>query len=276
MELERRHGFRSGFYFIPEGEYRVSHESRQEIIDRGFEVGVHDLHHDGRLYSSRRGFVQKAVKINGYLKDWEAAGFRSGFMLHNLEWLKDLNVLYEASTFDTDPFEPQPDGVGTIFPFWVSRHDGQRSNRKEGPSHDSPKGSAAPKAGIGAADSPRPGYIELPYTLAQDSTLFLIFGERGPDIWVQKLDWIAHHGGMALVNVHPDYIRFEGEPASMSTFSVEIYDRFLQYVGERFADSFWHALPKDVAAFARKVFCAPDQAIHAEDFQTRSTSRRCA
>ena len=42
-------------------------------------------------------------------------------MLHNLEWFHDLNVKYDSSTFDTDPFEPQPDGVGTIFPFWVPR-----------------------------------------------------------------------------------------------------------------------------------------------------------
>ena len=32
-----------------------------------------------------------------------------------------LNIAYDASTFDTDPFEPQPDGVNTIFPFWVPR-----------------------------------------------------------------------------------------------------------------------------------------------------------
>ncbi len=42
-------------------------------------------------------------------------------MLRNLDWLHDLDVQYDASTFDTDPFEPQPDGRHTMFPFRVPR-----------------------------------------------------------------------------------------------------------------------------------------------------------
>ena len=49
-------------------------------------------------------FAEKAERINEYLKNWGAVGFRSGFMLHNLDWLGDLNALYDASTFDTDVF----------------------------------------------------------------------------------------------------------------------------------------------------------------------------
>ena len=45
-------------------------------------------------------------------------------MLHNFDWLCDLNIHYDASSFDTDPFEPQPDSVNTIFPFWVDRRNG--------------------------------------------------------------------------------------------------------------------------------------------------------
>lgn len=40
---------------------------------------------------------------------------------HNLEWIGELDIEYDLSTFDTDPFMPQPDGVGTIFPFLVER-----------------------------------------------------------------------------------------------------------------------------------------------------------
>ena len=55
------------------------------------------------------------------------------------------------------------------------------------------------------------GYIELPYTLAQDSTLFILLQEQSAEIWRRKLDWVAEHGGMALVNVHPDYLTFKGK-----------------------------------------------------------------
>ncbi len=134
MQLEKELGFRSSFNFIPEGEYAVSRELRGELAQNGFEVGVHDLHHDGMLYRSREDFSENARWINHYLKEWGAVGFRSGFMLRNLDWLHELNIQYDASTFDTDPFEPQPDGAGTIFPFWVpagpagsSKFDVQRS-----------------------------------------------------------------------------------------------------------------------------------------------------
>src|ERR1700745_1790721 len=121
MQLEMELGFRSSFNFVPEGDYRVPGELREELTDDGFEVGIHDLKHDGHLVASHRGFKRRAVRINTYAREWGASGFRSGFMLRNLDWLHDLDVQYDASTFDTDPFEPQPDGCHTIFPFWVPR-----------------------------------------------------------------------------------------------------------------------------------------------------------
>ena len=120
-ELEMELGFRSSFNFTPEGPYSVPPALRSWLVDRGFEVGVHDLNHDGHLFSSRESFRLKAQRINHYLEEWNAVGFRSGYMLRNLDWIHDLNIAYDACTFDTDPFEPQPDGVNTIFPFWVPR-----------------------------------------------------------------------------------------------------------------------------------------------------------
>jgi len=212
-------GFRSSFNFVPEGKYEVSHSLRSFLADNGFEVGVHDLHHDGTLYRSKADFSAGAVRINQHLEHWKAVGFRSAFMRHDLEWLKELNVLYDASTFDTDPFEPQPDAADTIFPFWVARSDGS-------------------------------GYVELPYTLAQDSTLYLVLGEKTNDIWKRKLDWLAEHGGLALVNVHPDYTAF-GDRFGRAEFPVALYEDFLRYVSSRFSDEAWFALPREVAQFVK-------------------------
>jgi hypothetical protein len=222
VELDKKWGFRSSFNFVPEGGYGIPQELRDTITQAGFEVGVHDLRHDGKLYRSRDEFAQNAIRINRYLQEWGACGFRSGFMLHNLDWLHDLDVEYDASTFDTDPFEPQPDGCGTIFPFWASSSCGG-------------------------------GYVELPYTLPQDFTLFLLLNESSVDIWAQKLDWIAKHGGMALVNVHPDYLRFGGEPRQRSTYPAELYQKFLQYVRQQYGHSFWNPLPRELAAFVKEV-----------------------
>jgi len=220
-ELEMAHGFRSSFNFIPEGPYEVPAELREWLVQNGFEVGIHDHRHDGKLYNSREDFVASAARINHFLAEWKACGFRSGFMLRNLEWIDDLNIRYDASTFDTDPFEPQPEGANTIFPFW---HKG----------------------------APGRGYMELPYTLVQDSTLFLLLQEKTDAVWRQKLDWIAAHNGVALINVHPDYLGFEGKRMELGEFPVAIYSDFLKWVKETHGDQCWHPLPRDLAEHCRQ------------------------
>ena len=256
-ELEMGLGFRSSFNFIPEGPYIVPAALRTWLVENGFEVGVHDLRHNGKLYSSRRSFSQCASRINTYLRDWNAVGFRSGFMLRELDWLHDLEIAYDASTFDTDPFEPQPDHAGTIFPFWVS-HDvredqrPQLEDRSPNTGDCVQSGAAALPTPISDLRSPTPtaprlGYVELPYTLPQDSTLFLLLREKSPEIWIRKLDWIARHGGMALLDTHPDYIAFGEDKVGCATYDLETYRSFLEYARTRHAGTFWHALPRAVA-----------------------------
>jgi hypothetical protein len=218
-ELEAGLGFRSSFNFVPEGEYRVPADLRVELARRGFEVGVHDLHHDGSLYRSHEDFVSQSARINHYLEEWGAVGFRAGFMFHNLNWLLRLKVSYDASTFDVDPFEPQPDGVNTIFPFWVEDASGGG------------------------------GYVELPYTLVQDSTLFLVLRQRSIQKWKDKLDWVAQHGGMVLVNVHPDYIGFGRSDSSWDEYPATYYSELLEYVRKEYAGRYWQALPRAVADY---------------------------
>ena len=176
-EIEERLGFRSSFNFVA-GDYPVPAALRQHLTDRGFEIGVHGLHHDNNPFRSKSIFRKQSIEINRYLKEWGSVGFRSPSMYHDLELLHHLDIEYDASTFDTDPFEPQPDGMGTIFPFWVPSQDRQK------------------------------GYVELPYTLPQDFLLFILMQEKNIDIWKKKLDWIVDHGGMALFITHPNYMNF--------------------------------------------------------------------
>ena len=225
MELESGLGLRSSFNFVPEGEYPVPKELRDLFTARGFEVGVHDLRHDGKLYLTRSRFNAHAKRINHYLKEWGAVGFRSGFMHRRLDWLHSLNALYDASTFDTDPFEPQSDGVDTIFPFWV------------------------PRSGGG-------GYVELPYTLVQDFTLFVLLGAKTTDLWKKKLDWIVEKGGMVLLNTHPDYMSFDKKNDTLGEFPVSLYEDFLKYVKSKYEGAYWHPLPKEIAEFTFERRCA--------------------
>ncbi len=222
MEIEKQLGFVSSFYFVPERDYKVEKKLLNTLTVNGFEYGVHGLYHDGKLFSSEEKFLNRAKKINRYLKEWSAIGFRAPAMHHNLEWIGKLDIEYDLSTFDTDPFEPQPDGVGTIFPFFVDGKDG------------------------------KPGYVEMPYTLVQDFTLFILMKEESPAIWIDKLNWVAEKGGMALVNVHPDYLNFENK-RKLEEFPVNFYYDFLKYVKDTYNGKYWNALPKQVAKLSKTL-----------------------
>lgn len=220
MEVEKRLGFVSSFNFVPERDYKVENNLLNTLKSNGFEYGVHGLHHDGKLFSSEQEFLRRVEKINQYLKDWGAAGFRAPSMHHNLDWIGELNIEYDLSTFDTDPFEPQSDGMGTIFPFWVPN-----KRHKNG------------------------GYVELPYTLPQDSTLYILMKETTPDIWINKTNWIAENNGMVLLNVHPDYIDFENASKNYEKFNLNIYIEFLEYIKNNFSSEYWNALPIQLARY---------------------------
>ncbi|MCP4745009.1 MAG: hypothetical protein GY874_02555 [Desulfobacteraceae bacterium] len=221
-QMEMALGFRSSFNFVAQ-RYQVPDTLRYKLKSKGFEIGVHGVYHDGKLFQSRTIFAQRAKIINRYLAKWKAVGFRSPAMHHNLEWLHELDICYDLSTFDTDPFEPQPDGVSTIFPFWV-KHDS--SNHR---------------------------YLEMPYTLAQDFTLFVLMKEKSTRLWRDKLDWIVTNGGMALLNTHPDYMSFNGKSNGIDTYPAERYLDFLQYVKSMYKELYWQPLPKDVVMYYNKL-----------------------
>lgn len=220
VELTQKYGFRSCFNLVPMREYQVAPEILDMLERAGFEAGVHGLKHDGKLFQSQKEFTARAAQIRQFMSRWGAVGFRAPLMQHRLGWLHELGVEYDCSTFDVDPFEPQSDGMRTIFPFWVQ-----------------PPGNK--------------GFVELPYTLVQDFNLFTILREQSIDIWKKKLDWLAQQGGMALVNTHPDYMCMDGEP-QRDEYPVERYEEFLRYVRDTYAGEFWQALPREVARF----YCA--------------------
>jgi peptidoglycan/xylan/chitin deacetylase (PgdA/CDA1 family) len=199
-DIEEALGFHSMFNFVPEL-YHLDWGLVRELQQRGFEIGVHGLKHDDKLFNSYDLFVRRSARINQHLQRFHAHGFRAPLTIRNPDWMQLLDMEYDLSFFDTDPYEPIPGGVMSIWPFTIGR------------------------------------FLELPYTLPQDSTLYKIMGETSPRIWLEKIDFIEKYHGMALVIVHPDYSG-EGRPK-------EIYRTFLSTMKER--TGYWHALPQEVA-----------------------------
>lgn len=219
VDLEEQMGFRSQFNFVPERYGKVDTNLLNELKNRGFGIGVHGLKHDGKLFSSKDVFDESASRINCYLKEWGTNGFTTPSMIRNHDWMLQLEMDYCVSTFDTDPFEPQSEGAATIFPYWVKNDPLNRA------------------------------FLELPYTLVQDFTLFILLREKTIDIWKQKLDWISNKGGMVLLNSHPDYMNFDGGEPKGEEYPVSFYISFLQYIQTAYKNQYWLALPSQVHAF---------------------------
>lgn len=220
MQAERERGVRSAFNFVT-CKYETPGHLVRRLWDDGFEVGVHGVKHDGRLYESRGMFERRVPVINAYLRRWGAKGFISPAAHHRLEWMHELDIEYDSSTFDVDPFEPESDGVHTAFPFVVRGPDGA------------------------------PGYVELPYTMPQDFTLFVLMNQRSIDIWKRKLDWIASFGGMVLVNSHPDYMRFRQDSRRYDEYPVDLYFRLLDYIVSTYRSRYVNMLPYQVSRYLR-------------------------
>src|SRR4030095_14218853 len=75
MDLDEAYGIRASFQLVPEERYSVGHCTVAAIRKLGLEVNVHDLSHDGRLFSSREEFERRVVEINRYGREFQAEGF---------------------------------------------------------------------------------------------------------------------------------------------------------------------------------------------------------
>jgi glycosyltransferase involved in cell wall biosynthesis len=170
MTIDERWGIRSSFQVIPEERYDVSEEFLVEFRDRGFEVNVHDLNHDGRLFWDRRRFSDRASRINRYGQKFQATGFRSGAMYRNQDWCRDLHFEYDMSVPNAAHLEPQHGGCCTVMPYFNGN------------------------------------LLELPLTVSQDYALFHLLNTRSMDLWEEQLAAIRREHGLISILVHPDYV----------------------------------------------------------------------
>jgi hypothetical protein len=169
IELEQRYGFVSCWNFVAEW-YPIPDGMFDAIRSRGFEVGLHGILHDGKLFASRENFDANLPLIREYSERWGTVGFRSPATHRNSDWMHLLPVEYDSSFPDSDPFEPQAGGCCSIMPFRFG------------------------------------DVVELPLTMLQDHTMFEILREPGIERWIDKADWIIGHHGLITMNVHPDYV----------------------------------------------------------------------
>jgi hypothetical protein len=171
MDVDESFGFRSSFQIVPENRYPVSKSYLDSLASRGFEVNVHDLKHDGRLYADHGEFLRRAERINRYVQDFGAEGFRSGILYRNADWFEAFKFSYDMSIPNVAHLDPQRGGCCSIMPYFIGR------------------------------------IVELPVTCAQDYTLFNILEDYSIELWKKQVASILANHGLISVIVHPDYVR---------------------------------------------------------------------
>lgn len=174
MDVDQEYGIPASFQLIPEGAYAWTPDLLSRIRGRGFELNLHDLRHDGNLFSDEGQFREKACAINRYAAEYGTQGFRSGRMYRNPDWYDALEVSYDMSIPNVAHLDPQGGGCCTVFPYFIG------------------------------------GILELPLTTIQDYTLLHVLGECSTNLWKQQIELILQRHGLMSFIIHPDFIMEKG------------------------------------------------------------------
>jgi hypothetical protein len=170
MDLDDAVGIKASFQIVPENRYQVSENLLDTIRERGFEINVQDLNHDGCLFDSHDQFLRRAERINYYGRKYGARGFRSAVLYRKVDWYGALDFSYDMSIPTVAHLEAQRGGCCTLMPFFVGE------------------------------------MVELPLTTTQDYSLFHILQDYSTSVWKKQVSLIEENHGLASFLVHPDYL----------------------------------------------------------------------
>jgi len=169
MDIDDDYDVKASFQVVPDKRYIVSERYLEEIRRRGFEVNVHDLNHDGRLFKDFAEFERRAEAINRYRVSFRARGFRAGALYRNPDWMNLLDFEYDLSVPNVAHLDPQRGGCCTIFPYFIGN------------------------------------VLEIPLTATQDYSLYYILRDYSLNLWkAQVAKILDRHGVMSFI-IHPDY-----------------------------------------------------------------------
>ena len=166
-DMEEKRGLRSSFNVVKSW-YEVDHGILRELTARGFEIGVHGVRHDRSLFSTRAAFESQQEPLREAAAAFGAVGFRSPATYRVPDWLGELPFDYDCTVPLSDPYEPQPGGCCSPWPYFIG------------------------------------DVVELPWTLTQDHTLFTLLRQRDIGLWLDQVDRLRDAAGLIQPLTHPD------------------------------------------------------------------------
>ena len=173
-EIEAARGFCSSFNVV-KCWYEIDHGVLRELAARGFEIGVHGVWHDRSLFSTRAAFESQLELLSEAADSFGAVGFRSPATYRVNDWLAELPFEYDCTVPLSDPYEPQPGGCCSPWPYFIG------------------------------------DTVELPWTLTQDHTLFTLLRHRDVELWLGQVERLRDAAGLIQALTHPDP-GYLGEP----------------------------------------------------------------
>jgi hypothetical protein len=169
-KIEEAINLRSCWNFVVR-RYEVDVSLVKRLRERGHEIGVHGVYHDGKLFESEAGFRERLAVMEEAADRWGATGFRSPSLLYDRTLLGTVTFQWDSSMPAWDPFQPKPGDCHQYVPFAVNHQ-----------------------------------CVELPVTMWQDFTLFEELQMTDIAVWRAQADAVYSAGGMINVIVHPDYM----------------------------------------------------------------------
>jgi peptidoglycan/xylan/chitin deacetylase (PgdA/CDA1 family) len=166
-DLETARGFRSSFNVV-KCRYEIDYGILRELAGRGFEIGVHGVWHDRSLFSTRAEFESQQDLLRQAAEAFGAVGFRSPATYRVPDWLAELPFEYDCTVPLSDPYEPQPGGCCSPWPYFIGHT------------------------------------VELPWTLPQDHTLFTLLRHRDIELWLRQVERLRDAAGLIQPLTHPD------------------------------------------------------------------------
>jgi hypothetical protein len=170
MNIDESFGLKASFQIVPEGRYQISEGFIRGVRDRGFEINIQDLNHDGNLFRDRDEFDRRAQKINRHAETYGASGFRAAVLYRNPDWLEALEISFDMSVPNVAHLDPQRGGCCTVMPYFIGKT------------------------------------LEIPVTTTQDYTLFQLFNDYSIELWKEQTNLTVARNGLVSFIVHPDYV----------------------------------------------------------------------
>jgi hypothetical protein len=170
MNVDDSFGIKASFQIVPEGRYEVPDTFVPAIRDRGFEINVQDLNHDGNLFRNRSEFCGRAQQINKYAACHGISGFRAAVLYRNLDWYDALDFSFDMSVPNVAHLDPQKGGCCTVMPYFFGQT------------------------------------LEIPVTTTQDYMLFYLLNDYSLDVWKEQIRAIVARNGLVSFIIHPDYV----------------------------------------------------------------------